>query len=140
MNTFNSIRTKKKDIEMGLTKETEVMPILMKHFGEELIKTTDTYCPYDFEAVTSKTRYELKSRRCNYNTYSTTIIPVSKCQGETPLCFVFHFINGLYYIYYNEHLFSTFNIKQVKTQRDGVWGQSKAHYEIPIDQLVRILI
>lgn len=131
-------RTKQNDIDMGLTTETEVMPILAKHFGEQLIKTPYKYCEYDFEAVESKTRYELKSRRCNYNTYNTTIIPVSKCQGETPLCFCFHFLNGLYYVYYNEHLFSTFKIKQVRTMRDGQWGLTKAHYEIPIDQLVRI--
>jgi len=131
-------RTKQNDIDLGLTTEEEVMPILAKHFGEELIKTEDKYCPYDFEAVTSKTRYELKSRRCNHNTYNTTIIPVNKVQGEFPICFCFHFTNGLYYIYYNEHLFNTFKVKQVRTMRDGQWGLSKAHYEIPIDQLVRI--
>ena len=131
-------RTKQNDIDIGLTTETEVMPILAKHFGEELIKTEDKYCPYDFEAVNSKTRYELKSRRCNYNTYNTTIIPISKVQGTEVLCFCFHFLDGLYYIYYNIHLFSTFKTKQVRTMRDGQWGQSKAHYEIPIDQLVRI--
>jgi hypothetical protein len=133
-------RTKQNDINMGLKKETEVMPILAKHFGEELIKTTDTYCPYDFEAVTSKTRYELKSRRCNYNTYPTTIIPINKIQGTEVICFVFHFTDGLYYVYYNEHLFNTFKVKQIRTQRDGVWGQLKAHFEIPIDQLVKINI
>lgn len=131
-------RTKKADLELGDKGEKEVMPILAKHFGEELIKTVDTYCPYDFEAVQSKTRYELKTRRCNYNTYSTTIIPVNKVQGPEPICFVFSFSDGLYYIYYNEHLFNTFKIKQVRTQRDGVWGQSKAHYEIEINLLVRI--
>jgi hypothetical protein len=133
-------RTKKSDLELGDKGEKEVMPILAKHFGEELIKTSDVYCPYDFEAVTSKTRYELKTRRCNYNTYNTTIIPINKVQGTDPICFVFHFQDGLYYVYYNIHLFSTFKTKQVRTMRDGVWGQSKAHYEIPIDQLVRILI
>jgi len=137
-------RTKMNDIDMGLTTEEEVMPILAKHFGEKLIKPNYTYCPYDFEAVTSKTRYELKSRRCNHNTYNTTIIPVSKCQDQSlknvVLCFCFYFVDGLYYIYYNERLFSTFKIKQVRTFRDNKWGLSKDHYEIPIDQLVRINI
>ena len=133
-------RTKRADLELGDKGEKEVMPILAKHFGEELIKTSDVYCPYDFEALESKTRYELKTRRCNYNTYNTTIIPINKVQGTDPICFVFHFLDGLYYVYYNIHLFSTFKTKQVRTMRDGVWGQSKAHYEIPIDQLVRILI
>jgi hypothetical protein len=131
-------RTKKSDLELGEKGEKEVMPILAKHFGEELVKTVDVYCPYDFEAVQSKTRYELKSRRCNYNTYPTTIIPVNKVQGTEPICFVFLFSDGLYYCYYNEHLFNTFKIKQVRTKRDGVWGQLKAHYEIPIDQLIYI--
>jgi len=134
-----SNRTYADDLRMGASNEQSVMPLLEQHFGEEL-KPTQAYCSYDFESVTSNTKYELKSRRNAYDKYPTTIIAVNKCQTVGPLCFVFHFTNGLYYCYYNSELFSTFNIKQVRVFRDGVWGQTKAHYEIPISQLVRINI
>lgn len=134
-----SNRTKVDDELFGASMEQSVMPLLEQHFGEELMPT-QAYCSYDFESVVSNTKYELKSRRNAYDKYPTTIIPVNKCQVEGPLCFVFAFSNGLYYIYYNAELFSTFPIKQVRVYRDGAYGQSKAHYEIDINLLVRIPI
>ena len=132
-------RTYSDDLRMGADNEQSVLPLLEQHFGEQL-NPTKAYCSYDFESVTTNTKYELKSRRNTYNKYPTTIIAVNKCQVEGPLCFVFRFTDGLYYIYYNLELFSTFQIKQVRVYRDGIWGQTKAHYEVPIDMLIRINI
>jgi len=40
------------------------------------LKESDRYCQYD--AFTSTTKYEIKSRRCKTTTYDTTMVPVHK--------------------------------------------------------------
>jgi hypothetical protein len=130
------VRSLANDLKFGLTKETEYLPVIKDFFGEEkLEKTKDTFSIFDFQG--KDRRYELKSRRCSVNRYLTTIVPVSKSKTEN-VCFVFGFIDGLYYIHYNEELFSKFDIKQVSVYRDGIQGRPKAHYEIPVSLLVRI--
>ena len=53
-------------------------------------------CSYDAES--ENTMYEIKSRRCHYSTYSTTILPVDKIveKDDSRLVLVFYFTDGLF--------------------------------------------
>lgn len=130
-------RSFKNDNKFGLDNEPIVYEKLKVFFNDyEMIKTKDKYCAYDFESP--KMKYELKSRRCAYNKYLTTIIPVHKVRSGGEICFVFKFTDGLYYIYYKVELFDTFNKKNIAVFRDGYWGKPVPHFEIPISLLNRI--
>ena len=75
-------RSFKNDLKFGLDKELEVVDMLKLNWEDEAdIRNTkdiygDDYYIYDFEA-NSGTSWELKSRRCKKDTYSTTIVPVA---------------------------------------------------------------
>ena len=130
-------RSYKIDNKFGLESESIVGEQLKMFFKDyEMEKTKDMYCAYDFESPQMK--YELKSRRCTYEKYLTTIIPVHKTKKEQNICFVFKFTNGLFYIYYDAKLFAEFKIKNIAVFRDGFWGKQVAHFEIPTDLLNRI--
>jgi hypothetical protein len=134
MTNFRSIE---EDRKFGLQNEIEINDILKIYFKDETIeKTKDRFCAYDFK-TSSNMKYELKTRRCNYNKYSTTIIPIKKCKS-TEICFIFKFTDGIYYIYYDEELFLTFKTKSISVYRNGYWNPSALHYEIPIDILIKI--
>ena len=130
-------RSYKKDNKFGLENESIVGEQLKVFFKDyEMEKTKQKYCAYDFESPQMK--YELKSRRCTYEKYLTTIVPVHKAKIEQNMCFVFKFTNGLFYIYYDAKLFAEFKIKNVSVFRDGYWGKPVSHFEIPTDLLNRI--
>ena len=126
------------DIAFGLNNEPIVIDRLTKYFGEEIEKTKNKYCYYD--AFSSNTKYEIKSRRCRYDTYSTTIIPIHKRKENenSRLVFVFHFLDGLYYIVYNKDLFETFEIKEFTYNRQGCANLPLKHFLIPIECLLKI--
>ena len=126
------------DIAFGLNNEPIVIDRLTKYFGEEIEKTKSKYCYYD--AFSSNTKYEIKSRRCRYDTYSTTIIPIHKRKENenSRLVFVFHFLDGLYYIVFNKDLFETFEIKEFIYYRQGCANLPVKHFLIPIECLLKI--
>jgi hypothetical protein len=133
-------RTLQNDLNFGLKNEIEVCEILKTYFKDESIeKTKEQFCSYDFK-TNSNMKYELKTRRFNFNKYPTTIIPVHKCKDKDEICFVFKFTDGIYFIYYDADLFSTFKTKSISVFRNGYWNPSALHYEIPIDILIRINI
>lgn len=131
-----SLLSLNKDIEFGLSAEGKVIDTIGTFFGEEVKKTEDKYCPYD--AVSTDTKYEIKTRRNKYNAFPTTIIPVHKTRVEGRLVFVFNFIDGLYYIVYEPVRFSKYDIQNVgAVRKGGVWS-SQPHYFIPIKDLLKI--
>jgi hypothetical protein len=134
------IRSLKNDIEMGLSKEPIVINLLQEYFKEEIKDTKElgVYCPYDAYSV--NTKYEIKSRRCRFETYDTTIIGVHKTKTEGRLVFVFNFVNGLYYIEYNKELFSTFDIAPITVYRKGSRPTPTPHFKIPTHLLRQIVI
>lgn len=134
-------RTYKADRILGVTCENEIGDILKEYFNDrEITKTQDRYCTYDFigGGAIPKMKYELKSRRSSFNAYATTIIPKAKIAEGGPLCFVFKFSDGLYYIYYNAELFDEFTVRDIRVFRDNRWGLPKPHIEIPTNLLIRI--
>jgi hypothetical protein len=124
------------DIEFGLSSEKRLMNTLGNKFGSDIQKTTDKYCNYDF--YTAQHKIELKTRRCNYNTYPTTIIPIKKTQQDGNLVFCFCFADKLCYIEYDKEKFSKYRIEDIEYVR--AFGQitQVPHYHIPIEDLVEI--
>lgn len=144
---MSSQRSFKKDLEFGLSKEEVVRQLLKKYFTDEedILNTkdlyNDIYCKYDFEGITLKTKYELKSRTNRKYQYPTTIIPVHKITTETintGLYFVFNFTDKCCIIKYDEQVFKKFNTKMFKIVREGRYDPPTLHYEIPITSLIDI--
>ncbi len=133
------------DLKMGLQNEMTIIEILNTTFGEVFVNTKDKYkdkyCIYDFEGDRGSC-VELKSRRNAYNKYPTTIIPTSKVLGfnDKRQIFVFQFTDGYYYIQYEATKFNTFSTRMITTQRAGVVDKPKPHFEIPIKDLIKIII
>ena len=126
----------KQDIQFGVDNELQLKPILEKHFATTLTKTTDKYCPWDFDDLNG-VKYEIKTRRCYSFTYPTTIIGKDKLRNNT--IFVFAFTDGAYFIRYDSALFDTFSQKDISYNR-GSQGKisPKLHIEIPIRYLTHI--
>jgi hypothetical protein len=125
------------DLSFGLSNQPIVIKKLIKYFDEDIIETTDKFSQYD--AYSTTTLYEIKCRRCLYNQYDTTIIPIHKTFNiHQRLVFVFKFINGLYYIEYNKNLFDGFDTKDVIVYRKGSLPKNVLHYLIPIEMLIKI--
>lgn len=127
-----------KDIKYGTGLECKVINTLGEYFKEDIKKAEDMYSPFD--AYSENTKYEIKSRRNKYNAYPTTIIAVDKTRTKGRLVFVFHFLDGLYYIEYEPVIFSSFNIQNVSAIRRGGVRTEKPHYFIPIENLTKINI
>jgi len=137
-------RSLRNDLSFGLANESFVIDKLNVYFEGEEIKSSKelglgAYCGYDAES--ENTIYEIKSRRCKYQTYPTTLLPVHKIkEGNKRLVFVFHFTDGLFYIVYSKQLFDTFETKMIKINRAGITDKSTLHYYIPIHHLTKIYI
>ena len=136
----NDIRSLSNDIIYGLNKEPIVITSLSHYFNEKITKTENKFCAYDAKSETTK--YEIKSRRCKHNTYTTTIIPVHKskviAEENDRLIFVFNFTDGLYYIVFNEVNFNTYKITPITVYRKGSLPKPIDHYHIPIEDLIKI--
>ena len=142
---MENFRSFKNDLKYGLDRELEVVDMLKLNWEDEVdIRNTkdiygDDYYIYDFEA-NSGTSWELKSRRCNKNTYPTTIVPVAKVrQTDKKQIFVFNFQDATCSLDYDKELWDTFEIKDVMTYRWGKVDKPKPHYHIPIDKLTDLI-
>jgi hypothetical protein len=136
MTTKTNLQILKNDIAFGLQSEQTLIKTLANQFGADIQKTTNKYCPYDF--YTANHKIELKTRRCNYNTYPTTIIPVKKTQQDGNLVFCFCFADKLCYINYDKDQFSKYRIEDIEYVR--AFGQitQVPHIHIPIEDLIEI--
>ena len=121
----------------GLTKETELQPLIKQYFNDDIIKSK----PYDiYDWKGELYYYELKSRTCNYNKYPTTLITAKKifCNHHR---FIFHFNDGTYFIEYEKELFDTFEKKDfVRFERFGRKDNPQLYIYIPINKLTKINI
>ncbi len=64
------------DLSLGLMNEDNLLDTFRLYFNEPLLKKTNQYSMSDY--CSFKTHIELKTRRCQYNTYPTTIIGYNK--------------------------------------------------------------
>ena len=126
-----------RDYQYGLKNQKELLPKLEAFFKDNMIATESTFAKYDYVGTT--TDYELKSRNNMLNTYPTTCIAQDKIQtSDRKQIFIFHFLDGTYYIPYDKETFSTFEIKQFRRFRIGVNDKLKDYVYIPIESLLKI--
>jgi hypothetical protein len=126
MSTFDD------DYKFGIEKENEILETIKTYFNRNIKKMSERYCDFDF--FDEKYKYELKSRRNNYNTFDTTLIPVFKSKPKTIL--LFNFLDGLYYIEYSKTKFEKFEQKKFqRADRPDKKDQEYIYYCIPIEQL-----
>jgi hypothetical protein len=125
----------KQDLKFGKEKELEVLEILEEYFKDDIVLINQKYCTYDYKGI--KNIYELKSRRCLYNTYETTIIGRDKIKEN--MIFIFSFIDGIYYIKYNELKFDKYEYKLFKRYDRGTIDKEKDYLFIPIKDLIKII-
>jgi hypothetical protein len=88
------------DLQFGLLHENLVKKGIDEKFGEGFEKTEDPFHPWDF--TRNSTEFiELKTRRCNHNTYPTTMVGYNKIKyaqsnPEATYKILFKFKDGLY--------------------------------------------
>ena len=124
------------DCNFGIPQEPTVISKLSVHFMEDIEQESNPYSRWD--ARSSNTKYEIKSRRCNYNAYPTTIIAVDKTKVEGRLVFVFNFRDKLTYIVYDKEKFNKYEIRDIEAYRKNGVKTLKPHYHINIEDLTEI--
>ncbi len=117
-------------MDWGRIKEIELFDIIKEAFDGNLKKTSGRYDPFDFES--DDTLVELKSRRCNHDTYNTTMIPYSKliyCNKfpDKKVILCFNFEDGLYCHTYER-----------EKQHDIRKFNNRDYCYIPINQLIKV--
>lgn len=137
---LNKMRTVQDDLKFGYNNENDIINLLNSTFSDVFKNTKELYGAYhnyDFEGSNGK-KIEMKSRRVRYNDFPTTIIPVHKCKNvNAPNLFVFQFIDGVYYIEYDEIKFNDYEIKNIVSNRQNKF-ENKPHYFIPIQNLTKM--
>jgi len=134
------------DIDYGLEREEPVIMKLRQYFKDNTIyKTERQFSQYDALSYDNpKTAYEIKSRRCNKNTYPTTLIPVGKCfnMNDLDIMFVFNFEDCLCYIKFDFDKFTQyeeqFGLKSVCRPRANGAIMPVINYQIPVADLIEI--
>lgn len=122
------------DYRFGELEEDRIHKTIEKRFG--LLTKMSRWDKHDFK--NERYNIEVKSRKCNYNTYPTTMITCNKVVEEEnkKLYFVFNFRDGIYYIRYREALFSTFEKKMFSRINEAF--DEKQYFYIPIQLLKKI--
>lgn len=137
------IRSLKNDLIFGDQKELETLSVIKNYWLDDSVVDTKTkyhtrYCKYDYENDMGTT-WELKSRRCTKNQYSTTIIPSHKIrETDNKQIFLFNFTDCTAYIDYDKEKFSKYNRKMVRCFRAGASSKPVEHIEIPVCDLTDI--
>jgi hypothetical protein len=129
---------KQEDLKFGFANESTMYDVLRKLPNcQNIVKTEDDFDAIDFES--SDTFLELKSRRINHNKYPTALIGCNKiakiktmAKPNNYICW--NYLDGLFYIEYDESQFSTLKPELQKVFRDGKWESSMV-YKVPYQWL-----
>ena len=133
---------KQADLKLGDLSESQMTPILRQFFKDETMeKTKDPFGAIDF--IGEKCFCELKTRRINHDKYYTGIIGNNKLRafkksGKENFI-VYRYSDGVFYIPYDEELFSTFDTALHDTWRDGRCESSMVTY-IPRIHLKKMIL
>jgi hypothetical protein len=118
-----------------------ILPIICNYFTSQtnIRKSKHKYTYFDFES--DEGYFEVKGRNCRFNQYDTTLIPMSKIRFaqrcNRPFFFIFKYTDGIYYIRYDETIFSNFDVKEQYRVNRGV-KETSQHMHIPIILLTEI--
>lgn len=127
-----------RDFKKGKEAERVVLPIIQKFFNRDIKQSVGKYCKYDFED--NEFKYELKSRNNTKDKFDTTLIGADKIV-DSKIIFLFNFLDGLYYIEYNEEVFNTFGKSMFcREKREGYNDKPKDYIFIPVNLLKKIEI
>lgn len=130
------MRTFQQDYSFGIQQEDAILPLVSKYFNDDIIKSPSKTSRYDYKGT--KYFYEVKSRKNNYDAFPTTIIGANKVFTDNQI-FIFNFLDGIYYIQYDEKSFETFEKKPfVRKARCGFVDKEQMYYFIPCDRLVKL--
>jgi len=132
------MRSFKQDYSFGKKQEDLILNRINNYFKDNIkpvLKQTEVY---DYEGDSNI--YELKSRTNNYRAYNTTLLGYNKIVDiKKEQIFLFSFIDGLYYIKYNEEEFSNYEKKMfVRNARIDYNDVPKLYIFIPVDKLTKI--
>lgn len=105
-------------LEYGTAQEEFLLGFFISYFAMELFRTKYQYALFDYYSLNCFT-FELKSYKYPYNQYPTEIIGVRKALCENSI-FIFQHneennTQSFYWIRYNQTLFDTFEITNIKT-------------------------
>ena len=119
-----------KDLTFGIKNENEIITLL----PPDTVKTPSNH-PFDF--LSGDTYFELKSRRCNHNTYADTMIGNNKIlyakqYPDKNYVFLFKFADGLYKHHFDPK-------KEYSVRQGGRCDRGRPEYKdyifIPIEEL-----
>ena len=131
------MRTFLEDYAFGIEQEDQILPLINKHFNDDIVKSPCKNSKNDYKGT--KYFYEVKSRKNKYDAFPTTIIGVNKVFTDNQI-FIFNFLDGIYYIHYDEKLFETFEKKPFKRNaRCGMVDKEQLYYFIPCVRLIKLL-
>ena len=123
----------KEDYSFGIQQEDKILPLVSKYFNDNIIKSPSKTSIYDY--IGTNYFYEVKSRNNKYDAFPTTLIGANKVFTDKQI-FIFNFLDGIYYILYDENLFKTFDKKPfVRNSRRGFVDKEQLYYFIPIKHL-----
>lgn len=92
------------DRAFGIAEEEKQFDKLKEKFGDDLVRIPSRYSKMDFKS--DNCYVELKSRRCNHDTYEDTMVGEKKLrfakERNQNTFFAFNFQDGIYYWKYNE--------------------------------------
>jgi hypothetical protein len=131
------MRTFAADYRLGTQAESRLLPVFNAHFNTTFTPT-GKYDPVDYTSPTHD--LELKTRTNKYRQYPTTMLPYSKVRyamtSPRKTIFAFNFTDGLYYIEYNESVFSAFTTNEFqRDNRADHTDRSQEYIYIPIKSL-----
>lgn len=141
-NSGKTHRSKAEDLKMGDAGEKSTIKILRKFWNDETIENTkvlynDKFCKWDFENKDGW-KWEHKGRRIKKDQYQTAFMPVCKVVKSVKLIYCWTYLDGFFYLEYNEDLFKTFERKLLKIWRDGKYDPEQWVFEIPVKHLIKI--
>jgi hypothetical protein len=119
----------KVDYANGKSNEEKILNKINEYFNDDIKHIKYKYSLYDYEGKNKK--YELKTRNNLYNKFESVLI--SKRKLINNIILLFSFIDGLYYIEYDENTFKNFEYKNFKRF-------SRCDYNDKVDEVVYIPI
>lgn len=100
---MNTLKKYKLDLKFGLESEINNKPLIEKFLNSNIKTYDDKFSTFDF--YNDNCLIELKSRRCNHNTYDDLMMNINKyekgikeiCENKKHIYYFFSFEDGLYY-------------------------------------------
>jgi hypothetical protein len=137
--------TKASDLAFGLMNEDLIQTQIESIAGTPLIKQGG-YSVMDYTNDAKTVYVELKTRRIKHNAYPTALIGANKIEfcsdPQKNYFFVFCYLDGIYFIKYDEALFNTFERSDnyYRGARSDCFNSVQSVFYIPIERLTHLAV